>query len=57
MKTCGYELEIFFMIDFEQININSVLATLRLSLLAINHFLAFSKSIFAAAGKENRMIA
>ena len=44
LKTFGCELEIFFIMDFEPININSVLATLRLSLLAINHFLRFSKS-------------
>ena len=38
--------------DFEPININSVLATLTLSLLAINHFLTFSKSEFAAASRS-----
>ena len=38
------ESEIFLIIGLEPININSVLATLRLSLLAINHFLRFSKS-------------
>ena len=52
MKTFGWELEIFFIISFEPININSVLATLRLSLLAINHFLRFSKSEFTAASRS-----
>ena len=47
MKTFG-EPEIFFVIGFQPININSVFATLRLSLLAINHFLRFSKSKFPA---------
>ena len=41
-----------FIIGFERININSVFATLRLSLLAINHFLRFSKSEFAAASRS-----
>ena len=52
MKTFGCELEIFFIIDFEPININSVLATLMLSLLAIKHFLRFSKSEFTAASRS-----
>ena len=37
---------------FEPINMNSVLATLRQSLLAINHFLRLSKSEFTAASKS-----
>ena len=52
MKTFGCELEILFIMDFEPININSVLATLRLSLSAINHFLRFSKSEFTAASSS-----
>ena len=52
MNTNTYELEIFFIMDFEPINMNSVFATLRLSLLAINHFLTFSKSEFAAASRS-----
>ena len=44
-------LEIFLTICFEQISINSVFATLRLNLLAISHFLRFSKSEFTAASK------
>ena len=52
MKTFGCGLEIFFVMDFEPIIINSVLATLRLSLLAINHFLRFSKSEFTAASRS-----
>ena len=52
MKTFGCELERFFIMDFEPININSALATLRLSLLAINHFLTFSKSELAAASRS-----
>ena len=40
-----------FIIGFEAININSVLAKLRLNILAINHFLRFSKSEFTAASK------
>ena len=41
-----------FIMDFEPVNINSVLATLRLSLLAINHFLRFSKSEFTAGSRS-----
>ena len=44
MKTFG-EPEIFFVIGFQPININSVAQ----SLLAINHFLRLSKSEFPAA--------
>ena len=40
------------MIGFEPININSVFAALRLSLLVINHFLRFSKLEFAAASRS-----
>ena len=52
MKTFGCELEIYFIMDFEPININSVLATLRLSLFDINHFQTFSKSEFSAASRS-----
>ena len=43
---CDHELEIFLIMDFVPININSVLSTLRVSLLGINHFLRSSKSEF-----------
>ena len=45
----GCLFEILFIIGLDPININSVLATVKLSLLAINHFLRFSKSEFIAA--------
>ena len=52
MKTFKRESEFFLIIAFEPININSVLATFRLSLLAINHFLRFSKSEFTAVSRS-----
>jgi hypothetical protein len=46
----GCLFEILFIIGIDPININSVLATFKLSrLLAINYFLRFSKSEFIAA--------
>ena len=49
--TFGWKFEVFLTICIiKPISINSVLATLRLSLLlAISHFLRFSKSEFTAA--------
>ena len=44
--------KIFLIIGLEPININSVLATLRLSLFAINHFLRFSKSELTAVSRS-----
>jgi hypothetical protein len=46
------ESEFFLIIAFEPVNINSVLATFRLSFLAINHFLRFSKSEFTAVSRS-----
>ena len=47
---------LFFIMDFEPTNINSVLATLRLSVsdyqLLSNNILTFSKSEFAAASRS-----
>ena len=41
-----------FIMGFEPININSVLAALRLNLLAINYFIRFPKSEFTAASSS-----
>ena len=45
-------IKCLFNIGLEPIGINSVLATLRLSLFATNHFLRFSKSEFTAAWRS-----
>ena len=52
ITTFGWKFEIFLTICFEPISINSVFATLRLSLLAISHFLRFSKSEITAASRS-----
>ena len=48
----GCKFEILLITWLEAININTVFATLRLSLLAIRHFLPFSKLEFTAASRR-----
>ena len=54
MKTCGYLFNVLLIYDFDPIgNRNSVLATLRLSLLACSNFLRFPGSDVIALVLQN----
>ena len=54
MKTSGYLFNVLLKYDFDPIgNINSDLATLRLSLIACSHFLKFPRSEVIALVLQN----